>query len=82
MGRSAEDIAGCMFVVIGSGLGSIKNAVTGKGQSRHSGLLKNDVFLATQLMMLIVEISAAASCVLTLTFTWAMCDFSTVKSNS
>ena len=62
-----------MFVVIGSGLGSIKNAVTGKSHSRYSGLLKNDVFMATQLMMLIVEISAAASCVLTRTFTWTMC---------
>ena len=70
-----------MFVAIGSGLGSIKNAVTGKGHRRHSGLLKNDVFLATQLMMLIIEISAAASCVLTLTFTWAMYDLSTVKSD-
>ena len=70
-----------MFVAIGSALGSIKNAVTGKGHSRHSGLLKNDVFMATQLMMLIVEISAATSCVLTLTFTWAMCGLSTVKSN-
>ena len=70
-----------MFVAIGSALGSIKNAVTDKGHSRHSGLLKNDVFLATQLMMLIVEISAAASCVLTLTFTWAMYDLSTVKSD-
>ena len=49
-----------MSVAIGSGLGSIKNAVTGKSHSRHSGLLKNDVFLATQLMMLIVEISAAS----------------------
>ena len=70
-----------MFVSIVSGLGSIKNAVTGKGHSRHSGLLKNDVFLTTQLMMLIVEISAAASCVLTRAFTWAMCDLSTVKSD-
>ena len=67
-----------MFVAIGSALGSIKNAVTGKGHSKHSGLLKNDVFLATQLMMLIVEISAAASCVLTRTFTWAICGLSTV----
>ena len=70
-----------MFVGIGSALGSIKNAVTGKSHSRHSGLLKNDVFMATQLMMLIVEISAAASCVLTRTFTWTMCDLSTVKSD-
>ena len=70
-----------MFVAIGSGLGSIKNAVTGKGHSRHSGLLKNDVFLATQLMMLIVEISAAASCVLTRAFTLAMCDLFTLKSD-
>ena len=73
-------MAGCMSVAIGSGIGSIKNTVTGKGQSRHSGLLKNDVFLATQLMMLIVEISAAASCVLIGTFTWAMCELSTVKA--
>ena len=69
-----------MSVAIGSGLGSIKNTVTGKGHSRHSGLLKNDVFMATQLMVLIVKISAAASCVLTRTFTWAMCELSTVKS--
>ena len=70
-----------MFVAIGSALGSIKNAVTGKGHSRHSGLLKNDVFIVTQLMMLIVEISAAASCVLIRTFTRAMCELSTVKSD-
>ena len=70
-----------MSVAIGSGLGSIKNAVTGKVHSRHSGLLKNDVFMATQLMMLIVEISAAALCVLTRTSTWAMCDLSTVNSD-
>ena len=70
-----------MSVAIGSGLGSIKIAVTGKGHSRHSGLLKNDVFTATQLMILIVETSAGASCVLTRTFTWAMCGVSTVKSD-
>ena len=70
-----------MSVAIGSGLGAIKNTVTGKGHSRHSGLLKNDVFIVSQLMMLIVEISAAASCVLTRTFTWAMYDLSKVKSD-